>query len=71
MNKRVLIGVLVVVVMIVAFLAIFLPVYLTQNNVDEQTPTDTLTPDQQFYQDVKDEERFVFYLCPASTVVLK
>ena len=44
----------------VLFLAIFLPVYLTQRESpgDPTTGTEaTLTPDEIFYRDVKDEER--------------
>lgn len=57
MNRKALVGVLVVLV-VVAFLAIFLPVYLTQGNDAVTPPPENLTPDQQFYQDVKDEERY-------------
>ncbi|XP_022100313.1 sucrase-isomaltase, intestinal-like [Acanthaster planci] len=58
MANKVLIAGVSAVLVVVVFLAIFLPVYLTQTGTEEEPKPTQLTPDQQFYQDVKDEERF-------------
>ena len=59
MANRVLIGAVLAGVAVVVFLAIFLPVYLTQTGKNEEPKPTQLTPDEQFYRDVKDVDRLV------------
>ncbi|XP_038050832.1 sucrase-isomaltase, intestinal-like [Patiria miniata] len=59
MVNKALVASVTIAAVVVVFLAVFLPVYLTQTSKDDgKEPSEYLTPDQQFYRDVNDEDRF-------------